>query len=149
MKKLYANNAEKQRVYREKLREKQLQQQIEAAKTNTLQIQVKQSYDELVKRWLHGKTVKEAKEAYNHFLSTYMSINQDYLFYGITKYLDERTPLKNGITIGEMHQFLESFDNPIECPICHYFRSGLEDDCPECRLKLGDYKAWKAYRKSV
>ena len=58
MKKLYANNAEKQRVYREKLREKQLQQQIETAKTNAPQIQVKQSYEELVKRWLHGKTVK-------------------------------------------------------------------------------------------
>jgi hypothetical protein len=146
---LYADNATRQRAYQEKLRRESLAAKLSQAQANAPQVQLKQSYEELVRRWLHGKSVPQAKAAYQSFLRIYKSIGQDFLFGGITKYLDERTPLAQGISLGEMEQFLESFDQPIECPICHYFRSGLEDNCPECELHVVDPKKYREYRKSL
>jgi hypothetical protein len=146
---LYPDNKTRQRAYQEKLRRESLEAKLAEAQANSPQVQLKQSYEELVRRWLHGKTVPQAKAAYQHFLRVYKSIGQDYLFGGITKYLHEQTPLAQGISLGEMEQFLESFDNPIECPICHYFRSGLEEKCPDCELKIKDRKAWREYRKGL
>jgi hypothetical protein len=146
---IYPDNKTRQRAYQEKIRRENLESKLAEAQANAPQVQVTQSYEELIKRWLHGKTVPQAKAAYQSFLRIYKSIGQDYLFGGITKYLDERTPLAQGISLGEMEQFLETFDQPIECPICHYFRSGLEDTCPECELKITNRKAWSVYRKTL
>ena len=107
---LYATGAERQRAYQEKLRRINLDAKLVEAQANPPQVKQKQSYDELVRHWLHGKTIPEAKAAYQSFLRLYRSIRQDYLFGEVTKYLDERTPLSNGISMGEMETFLESLD---------------------------------------
>jgi hypothetical protein len=146
---IYPDNKTRQRAYQEKLRRENLDAKLSQAQSNSPQVQLKQSYEELVRLWLHGKTVPQAKAAYQHFLRLYKCIGQDYLFGGLTKYLDERTPLAQGISLGEMEQFLESLDVPVECPLCGYWRSGLEEKCPECELKVVDPKAWRTYRKSL
>ena len=148
-KRLYASNSERQRAFQEKLRRERLDEDLARAKANILQVQPKQSNEDIVKRWLHGKSIPEAKAAYQSFLRIYRSIKQDYLFGIITKYLDERTPLANGISLGEMETFLESLDPKVECPVCHYFRSILEEKCPECELKVTNPQAWRAYRKTL
>jgi hypothetical protein len=118
---IYPDNKSRQRAYQEKLRRESLEAKLSQAQSNAPQVQLKQSYEELVKRWLHGKTVTQAKAAYQSFLRLNKSIHQDYLFGTVTKYLDERTPLAQGISLGEMETFLESLDPKIECPVCHYF----------------------------
>ncbi len=78
-KKVYPDNASRQRAWQKKQKEKELQQQIETAqKTNSDQAnQKKKSFEQLVAKWFNGKTVQQAKEAFQLYKRTYQSIGQD------------------------------------------------------------------------
>lgn len=146
---LYPDNASRQRAFQQKQKDKQLQQQIEAAqKTNSNQANQKViNLEELIKYSFYGHTLAEVKEAYEHYKSMYKSIGVDVLFSEIHRYLDDETPLVHSIKLGEIELFLSMFDPHIECPICGYFRSILEKACPDCRFKIENYKEWKEWRR--
>ena len=146
---LYASNAERQRHFQQVKKEKELQQKIEVAqKTNITQVNQKiENFESLVNRWFYGKTLQQVNEAYEHYKQLYKVIGVDVDFQPIRTYLEEEHPLIHSITIGRIQQFLEIGDPHIECPICGYWRSGLETKgCPECHLKITAYQNWKEFR---
>lgn len=147
---LYASNSERQRHFQQVKKEKELQEQIEIAqKTNTQATQKVENFEESVSHWFSGKTIQEVKTAYESYKGLYKSLGIDVLFMEIQHYLLPETSLYHSINVGQMDQFLESFDPKIKCVVCGYSRSVLESNgCPECNLRLHDYKDWLAYRKS-
>ncbi len=149
-KRIFATNAERQRHFQQVKKEQSLQTKIEAAlKTNVSQVTQKvENFESIVNRYFYGKTLQQVKEAYNHRKELYQSIGVNVDFQEIHHYLEDDTPLCNGINLGEIEQFLSCVENHIECSICGYFFSHFESKgCPECSLKIHDYPRWKNFRK--
>lgn len=146
---LYPDNATRQREWQRKQREKELQVKIEEAQKIKTVAQSVDNFDEEFKRYFIGKTFEEVKESYEKYKSLYRILGVNILFQEITHYLDNETSLFNGLTIGDMEYFLSVVEDHIPCPICDYHYSHLESNgCPECSLRLSNYKAWLSYRKS-
>jgi hypothetical protein len=148
---MYANNADKQRAYRQKLREKQLQQQIETAQKTKSTQSTPVNLEKLIESGFNGQahTVAEAKQAYTELKAFYLKKGTNILLEEINDYSYDNDRLPCGIEIGYAIQFLDVCDPHIRCSICDFSRSILEDNCPECQLKLSDYKAWKAHHKKA
>lgn len=144
---LYVTNAERQRAFQQKKKEHNLQVQITEAEKNNQPKQVI-DFPALVSKWFFAKTLREVKEAYEDYKHMYMVLGTNILFQEIEHYLLDEMPLNHGITVGQIDQFLTVTEDKIECPICHYFYSHLESNgCPECNLRLHDYKKWLQYMK--
>ena len=150
-KRLFPDNATRQRAFQTKKREEELKVKIEEAqKLNSNQAN-QETIDvvEVLKSWYPNNTLEEVEEAYIAYKKMYKVIGVDILFQQIHFYLDDETPLVHGITIGDIQQDLE-MGAGIKCVVCGYERSVFESDgCPECYLRLHNYKAWLAFRKSL
>jgi hypothetical protein len=149
-KRLYPDNATRQREWQRKQREEELQVKIvEAQKTNaTKETQNTEKFEQLASRWFSGRTIQEVKDAYQSYKSLYKALGTDILFQEIEHYLLPDTPLAHGINVERMELFLDTMENHVPCPICDYYYSHFEPKCPACELRLHDYKAWLSYRRS-
>jgi hypothetical protein len=150
---MYANNAEKQKAYREKVREKQLQELTDQQKP----IENLEDSKEQAVRFFSitqgraGVTYSDILQAYELFKLRYQQeFNEEYNFSITGNWLhNEEEVLLKGITVGDMTLFISCMDKGYtKCGLCGYGYSGLEvNGCPDCRHKVSEYRAWKAHRK--
>ncbi len=149
-KRVYPDSAARQRHYQQQKKERELQSKIEAAtKANVSQVvKTEENLESLINLWFYGKTIPQVKEAYQSWKKFYKVLGVDVDFMEIHLYLGEDLPLVHGITVGEIQGFLEVGDPKVECELCDYMRSSLEPTCPQCFIRIHEYKKYLDYRRT-